>query len=117
MQDIDTTSTEELRDLHSRAETLKNDTQEFITMARKLSDEGVKDAKKLLDFAKTNWKSILGAAIALSAGGAAVSTVRGKGKTATKKAAGAKATAKRAVKKAKTTAKKAAKKATKKASR
>jgi hypothetical protein len=126
-EEIEKTEAEVVKDLHSKAEFLKNETEEFISTAKRLSSEGVKDAQKLLAFAKSNWKTVLGAAMAVGAGGAAFAKFKGgaKAKTSSKKTASAVkkagsallATSKKAAKPVKATAKKVAKKASKKTSK
>jgi len=74
----------EIQALKAKAESLKKDTQEFLSSARNLSKLGLKDAKGLVDFAKSNWKAVLGVAAALGIGGAILKK-RKKSKTKSKK--------------------------------
>ena len=60
----------EIRALEQKAKSIKNDTEEFISTAKKLSTEGLREAKSLIGLAKSNWKTVLGAAAALGIGGA-----------------------------------------------
>lgn len=64
---------DEIRALEQKARSLKTDTEAFVSSAKKLSDEGVKEAKSLIGLARDNWKAVLGAAAALGIGGAILS--------------------------------------------
>lgn len=63
-------SDNEIKVLKEKAEAIKKDTLEFINTAKGLSNVGLKDAKKLVGYAKQNWKSVLGVVAALGIGGA-----------------------------------------------
>jgi hypothetical protein len=60
----------EIKALKEKANAIKKDTLEFIDAAKGLSNLGIKDAKKMVGFAKENWKSVLGVVAALGIGGA-----------------------------------------------
>ena len=67
--------------LKEKADFLKRETETLINAAKELSKVSFKDAEKFVDFAKENWKSILGVAAALGMGGAVMT----KGKSSAKK--------------------------------
>jgi hypothetical protein len=64
---------EELSALQVKAESIKAESEAFVDAAKRLSKEGLKDAEKLIEFAKANWKSVLAATALLGVGGAAYS--------------------------------------------
>jgi len=70
----------ELKALRDKADAIKKDTLEFINTAKGLSDMGIKDAKKLVGYAKKNWKTVLGVVAALGIGGALMKRRKSKGK-------------------------------------
>jgi len=79
-------SDNEIKALKEKADAIKKDTLEFINTAKGLSDLGLKDAKKLVGYAKNNWKSVLGVVAALGIGGALLKRKAKKAKTKTTKA-------------------------------
>jgi hypothetical protein len=112
---------EKIQSFVKKADRLKEETEFLIQEAKALSSAGIKEAEGLMDYAKANWKSLMGLGAALGIGTAITRKARqlaGKksGKKASAKSTAKKATSKMAAKKStakKATAKKpAAKKAT-----
>ena len=72
---------DDLSAFQQRAESMKKDGEAFLETAKRLSERGVKDAEKIIELAKENWKAIL-AASALIGGGVALSRSKAGGKLA-----------------------------------
>ena len=83
---IGSSTMDEVIELKNKFENIKNETEEFIVSAKRLSDTGLKEAKELIESAKANWKSIL-----VSFGEAGISKIFGQARGLAKKKSGSKA--------------------------
>ena len=72
-----------VKEVMDRAQRLKQETESLIQDAKDLSKTGVKEAEHLIEFAKSNWKTLVGITASLGLGAAIRSKMK-KGKSAKK---------------------------------
>jgi hypothetical protein len=95
---------EQIAALKSQFEGIKSETEKFIVSAKNLSDQGVDEAKDVLDSAKENWHSIVS-----TFEGSKIAKFFSKSKKSAAKVKNAKKTAKKVATQAKKTVGKAKK--------